>query len=351
MAVIQRLAEIAAAVRRELAPDPRHAIFDIDILEDGEALVVVGVTSEPAAAEALQRRLGLVEIGRPVRVEVARLPLPDEVLSHAICSASIAPMLGGPFVSDPHVSQTLLGHRLRVYREHGRWLQCRSVDGYLGWIHRGYLRRVEESDARSWEAGGDGELCISLGARAIGAAGDVVVRLPWGARVVGLGDGSARLPNGMVARVEGELVTETEREERFPLIGERVVETAGRWRGAPYVWGGLTRAGVDCSGLVQVVFRTHGLQLPRDSDQQALVGEPVEPGKDFSALRAGDLLFFSEEDTRVTHVALSSGGSKIIHAAIGNGGVQVNDLCGDSGFEQELRRLFVCGRRVIGAPE
>lgn len=347
MDLMPRLEEILAAVRAEFAPDPRESIFELELAEDGDAAVVVGVTSEAAAAEALQHRLGRIEARRPIRVKVVRLPLAEEPLPHALCVTSVAPMQSGPFVSDPYVSQTVAGHRLLVYREHGRWLQCRSEDGYLGWIHRGYLRRVDESEARGWESGTDGQSCMSLEAVAIGDDGRPRTALPWGAMVIRLDDGRVRLPDGREARVEGELVPESERRRRFPLEGERVVETAQRWCGVPYVWGGITRAGVDCSGLAQAVYRTHGLQLPRDSDLQARVGRPVEPGVDFSDLRPGDLLYFVEEAGRISHVAISMGGPRVIHASLGNGGVGMNDLTGDSGFEEELRRLFVCARRVI----
>jgi cell wall-associated NlpC family hydrolase len=104
---------------------------------------------------------------------------------------------------------------------------------------------------------------------------------------------------------------------------------------------------VDCSGLAQAVYRTHGILLPRDSDLQATAGEEVDPGRDFSALLPGDLLFFAEEAHRVTHVALSRGGSRIIHASLGNGGVRRNDLLGGTRYEDELRRLFVGARRIV----
>ena len=65
----------------------------------------------------------------------------------------------------------LLGHRLLVLREHGRWLHCRSWDGYLGWVHRGYLMRVSEGEARGWESGVDGELCLSLGVKMLDDGG------------------------------------------------------------------------------------------------------------------------------------------------------------------------------------
>ena len=347
MGLTEQLSVIIAAVRGELAPDVRTSVFEVEVAEDGDAVVIVGATSEPAAAEALERRIGSLDAGRPVRVEIARLPFGDDPAPHALVTSAVAPMQAGPYVSDAHVSQTLLGHRLMVLREHGRWLQCRAADGYLGWIHRGYVKRVGEMEARQWEAGADGEMCVSLGARIVGDDGHAVLRLPWGARVTGLGDGVVRLPDGREGRVEGTLVAESERERRFPARGEEVVATARRWMGAPYVWGGITWAGVDCSGLVQVVMRTHGIELPRDSDLQAQVGEPLEPGRDFSGLRPGDLLYFAEEAGRITHVALSMGGSRILHASIGNGGVDTNDLNGDSGFEEELRRLFVCARRVL----
>ena len=347
MGLIESIERVLAAIRTEFAVDPRTSIFDVDLVEDGDALVVVGATSEPAAAEALQRRIGVLEVERPVRVEIARLPLEEVDEPHAVCTSSVAPMLASPCVSDAHVSQTVLGHRLLVYREYGRWLQCRSSDGYLGWVHRGYLRRMSEARARAWELGEDGVACVSLGAQLVAADGVGPIGLPWGARVVDLRDGRVRLPGGEVGRVEGELCPESEQERRFPAEGSRVVATAERWVGAPYVWGGVTPAGVDCSGLVQAVYRTHGIELPRDSDQQAGVGAVVEPGRGFGALEPGDLLYFSEEAVRISHVAISVGGSRIVHAAIGNGGVGFNDLCGDSHLEQELASLFVCARRVF----
>jgi cell wall-associated NlpC family hydrolase len=107
---------------------------------------------------------------------------------------------------------------------------------------------------------------------------------------------------------------------------------------------------VDCSGLVQAVYRTHGVELPRDSDQQAAVGAELEPREDFSTLRAGDLLFFAEQRNRISHVAISAGGSRILHSALGNGGVRFNDLLGDSPYERELLTLLVRTTRVL-SPE
>ena len=135
--------------------------------------------------------------------------------------------------------------------------------------------------------------------------------------------------------------------DRFPVRGESVARTARRWYGAPYLWGGVTQSGVDCSGLTQSVLWMHGVALPRDSDLQARVGEPIDTGDDFRSLAAGDLVFFAESGERVSHVAISLGGSQIVHSALGNGGVEINDLLGTAAFEERLRSLCVGARRLL----
>ena len=133
----------------------------------------------------------------------------------------------------------------------------------------------------------------------------------------------------------------------FPARGDSVTRTARRWIGAPYLWGGVTTGGVDCSGLVQAVFWLHGVALPRDSDQQSPMGDELDPGEDFSNLNPGDLLFFSETTDRVSHVAISLGGPHIVHSALTNGGVDVNNLVGELEYEAMLKSRFTRASRVL----
>ncbi|HEX5724867.1 MAG TPA: SH3 domain-containing C40 family peptidase [Longimicrobiaceae bacterium] len=341
------LRELVEAVRGEYAPDPRLAVFDVAIEERGRALVIAGATSEAAAAEALHHRVAALTGWVEVIDEVVRLPdgAADERM-HGLVNAAVAPMLSGPDIRATQVSQAVLGSRLVVYRSRGRWLQCRAPDGYLGWIHAGYLALTDESGARAWETGVGGEPWLSLGAEVRTPDDEVLVRLPWGARVVREGADAVRLPDGRKGRPVGELLPAALRHLAFPPTGEAVAATAVRWLGVPYLWGGVTLGGVDCSGFVQALYRMHGRALPRDSDQQSRAGEPVACGDDFCDLRAGDLLFFAEEPGRCSHVAMSAGGSRIIHASLGNGGVAWNDLAGRRSYERELRRLFLWARRV-----
>jgi cell wall-associated NlpC family hydrolase len=107
---------------------------------------------------------------------------------------------------------------------------------------------------------------------------------------------------------------------RFPTAGD-LLDTADAFRGAPYLWGGTTALGLDCSGFVQQVYRLNGVALPRDANQQAMLGRKVEEA------RAGDLMFFGDES--VTHVALATGSTEFIHAPMKGGVVERGRLGGD----------------------
>ena len=336
-------------VRGEYAPDPRLAVFEVTVEVRGDAVALVGATSEHDAALALSGRVAQLTGWRIVADEVQRLPEadPDEMV-HALVTSAVAPMLAGPLVASTQVSQVVLGNRLVVLRRSGRWLQCRSPDGYIGWVHAGYVALRDESVARGWDAGEGGDPCISLGAQVLDASGEIMMRLPWGARVVRESERVVHLPDGRSGSVEGELIPAALRPLAFPADGEAACGSASRWLGAPYLWGGITMGGVDCSGLVQSVWKLHGRMIPRDSDQQSRFGEEVDPGPEFQNLLPGDLCFFAEDPGgRVTHVVMSTGGPKIIHASLGNGGVARNDLMGRRNYEHELRRLFHNARRVV----
>jgi gamma-D-glutamyl-L-lysine dipeptidyl-peptidase len=347
MDAVAQLKRLIEEVRAEYAPDPRTAVYEIEFQWDGTTLDLLGATSEAMAAEELHRAAAQLEGWEEVRDGVERLPAAVGEPVHALASAAVVPLLAGPIVSETHVSQAVLGRRMTILRRRGRWLQCRADDGYLGWVHRGYVAVVDEAGAREWEVGAGGEACLSLGAEVLDGAGEVLARLPWGSRVVRMPDGTVRLPDGSTGTGTGTLLPLAERTVRFRRLGDDLVETAALWLGAPYLWGGVTQAGVDCSGFVQAVYHLHGVPLPRDSDLQAREGGAVEPDETFSNLRPGDLLFFAETPQRISHVALSLGGSRIIHSSLGNGGVRRNDLMGSLHYERELRELFVCARRML----
>jgi cell wall-associated NlpC family hydrolase len=338
---VSDLDRLLREVGGEYAPDSRTSVFEVAV-ENG---ALTGQTTVGDAVEALLTLLS--DAGAPLRDEVVRLP--DPLLAGRRCAlvtSPYAPVHARPAVTGTQVTQYVLGARLDVLTMRDGWLRVRGEDGYIGWTHPGFLETGDEAWAREWETGSAGEPMVSLDAELHDDAGRTIARLPWGARVIRDQPRSIRLPDGRHGVLgAGELIPVARRSDRFPARGDSVVRSAREWLGVPYVWGGVTQAGADCSGLVQSVLWMHGIALPRDSDMQALVGEAVEP--DLAALLPGDLVFFAEEEAPVTHVALSMGAGEIIHSALVNGEVAVDDLRAGGDVERRLAAMLSGVRRVL----
>lgn len=338
--------DILEQVRREHVPDSRAGVFNLTLEPGDGALVLKGSSTHPAAVADVLARLE----ARGAGVADGTVLLPDPALGlarHAIATAAVAPVYLEPALPAAQISQLVLGMRVDVLCREGYWFRIRAEDGYIGWVHAGYVTLGEEEWAFGWERGSTGDSVVSLGAELVDDDGGILARLPWGARLT-RHSGAYHTADGRRGSIAGGEVVDVDRiADRFPPRGESIARTARRWLGSPYLWGGVTPGGVDCSGLTQAVMWMHGVALPRDSDLQERVGADVSFEAGFDDVRAGDLLYFAEPGARVSHVAISLGGSQIIHSALTNGGVALDDLAGDAPFERRLRDMLVRVRRML----
>ena len=340
------IAGVVEAVRRRYVPDFRSGVFDVIVEEHDGVVVLRGQSTHPDAVDALVSTLR--ERGIVATDEIKRLP--DAALGaahHALVRSAVAPVYAEPRLPAPQISQLVMGMRVELLSHARQWFRIRGEDGYIGWVYEGYLQAGDDDWAFAWERGRNGESVVSLGAELLDADGRVLARLPWGSRL-SRHSGAYHLPDGRTGTVaNGDVVDVDRLGDWFPHRGESVARTARRWYGAPYLWGGVTLNGVDCSGFTQAVMWMHGIALPRDSDLQERAGTGVPLDPDLNELRPGDLLFFAEEGARVSHVAISLGGPMIIHSALGNGGVHTNDLTGGEPLERKLAEMFVSARRLL----
>jgi hypothetical protein len=190
-------------------------------------------------------------------------------------------------------TQALYGERVRVVARRGTWDRVvvpdqptpRDPRGYPGWVRASQLARSVP------------RVTVTAKTRRVRIGGRTLL--------LSYGTGTPDLPHTAAA----------------------IVADARRFVGTPYLWGGTAAFGFDCSGLVHLVFKSHGVLIPRDADAQAKVGRRVAP----SALRAGDLVFYGVR--HVHHVAMYLGGGRILEAPSSSSPVRIvpirwNDFAG-----------------------
>jgi cell wall-associated NlpC family hydrolase len=267
----------------------------------------------------------------------------------AIVQRDIADLRAAPSTDSELVDQAHYGESVAVLGESDDWRYVQGPDQYFGWLHlddlallTGYAERfvvaVLLADARD----------------APRADADVIARLPAGTSVPAI-VASMEQPDGTHRSIaydhpEGwrethltqwrtgyvalpDLIDVRQLPHRYPTADD-YLKTAESFIGVPYLWGGTTALGLDCSGFVQQVYRLNGVALPRDADQQAVLGRKVE------VARAGDLMFFGADS--VTHVALATSATEFIHAPMKGGVVEHHRL----GPERKLRAI----RRYLPDP-
>lgn len=263
--------------------------------------------------------------------------------------SSVVDLRREPEHSSELLTQAIMGETMTRLDTRGDWCLVMLDDGYHGWV-------------RSWNTGEfPREAVVSYGERAgamVGAGVTYVLSEPKagslplsditaGTKVVTgetTGDYTqVELPGGRSGFLEtGSL-------EDLPAgtpAGEDLIERARRFLGIPYIWGGTSAKGFDCSGLVKRVFSMEGMETPRDADQQSVTGSPVDEESP-REIPEGALLFFGEGG-RVTHVALSLGGGMFIHSY---GDVRVNSLLEDDPvYEENLARIYLFSRDLLADP-
>lgn len=254
-----------------------------------------------------------------------------------LAAVAAAPVLAEPSVRAEQVTQLVLGEGGAVLERRDPYLRVRTtLDGVEGWMHRGYLLEVDRNRHDAWLA------TAGWSEGALLTIGSTMIRAPHRARLQVEGDGAVRLPDGRAARVQAGAVRPM---AEVLLEAQAVSPAAWAWREfaeAPYLWGGVTAAGIDCSGLIQTTFLARGVALPRDAHEQARHGSPVAEG----SVRPGDLLCFREGDTdRVAHVAIAEADDHLVHASVALGRV-ARESWAPGSRAGELRERLVTARRL-----
>ena len=249
----------------------------------------------------------------------------------ALMNRPVEDLRRNPSILAERVSQARMGEAARLIESAGEWGRIRlEHDGYLGWVHTQSLFLCEESLVSAYLDECNAIVSAPL-AEAWDEADAQIQKIPFATLVrmeeVRGNRAVVRLPDGRAWRLNpADLVALSQRPRPTREGIAQTLALVRRFCGVPYLWGGRTPYGFDCSGLSGAFYGFMGVIIPRDADQQYEAGLVVE-GKP----EAGDLLFFGEtnEDgtgARISHVAISLGGDDMIHANGSDWGVSYNSL-------------------------
>jgi Cell wall-associated hydrolases (invasion-associated proteins) len=326
MAQNRDMKHIIQEVQEKYAPDKRVEVFHVEAILQADTLVLKGETTSGAAYEELLSRVkkNFVQVKDSIRI------LPDKKLGEeiwGIVNNSVGTLRSAPRYSAELVTQALLGMPVKILEARGGWRRIQTPDNYIGWMN-GSLASVTEPELQEYLQKPK-VIVTSMYAHSLEkpalpsqpvsdlVAGDMLAVKAEKRKFY-----HVSYPDGREAYVKksdaGKVPDWLRNNE---LTGENIVKTALQFTGVPYLWGGTSPKGLDCSGFTKSVYFMHGIILARDASQQVLSGKLIDSSGDFSDAQPGDLVFFGSKATgdnpkeRVVHVGIYIGNKRFIHAS------------------------------------
>ena len=361
-----KIKELQENVKRDFAPDRRTKIVAIQKADIPQNRYILETTEKEAQSVLEQKSK---EIAANIQVHL----LPDasvEGETAGIIRLSVANMRTFPDNAAELTSQVLLGTQVDLLQKKDGEYRVRTPDGYIAWVPSSSIAAMDNTELANWKKAEKVIYTAEFG-RSYSEPNEKSQRvsdLVYGNILQLLGSRghfyAIAYPDGRKGYIKKSesMTLKSWLDSRNPTA-ENIIASAKTMLGLPYLWGGTSVKGVDCSGFTKTSFFMNGFVIPRDASQQVLAGQEIDildseghfdPVKALKNLKPADLLFFaagknSKPNARVTHVALYIGNGRFIHAA---GLVRINSMLKDAAdYDDFQTRTVVAARRYLGVQD
>ncbi len=318
------------------APDGRIAYWKPELSTSSEGVILGGEVGDRLAYEAVLKHMSdfFPGIGNKLKLLPEDKP---EMQVNGLVNSSVAHIRSDPSHRAELVTQALLGTPVRILKKEKGWYLVQTPNLYLGWA---IAAAVAPLDHSSLDALRISDKIIFAEQYGFAYSQPDVNSMPVSDLVVGsllpvrsekAGFYEVLYPDGTVAWVKREQAVDMKDVFYKPFSTEGMVQTAMKFNGIPYLWGGSSSKAIDCSGFTSMVYYLNGIIVMRDANQQSVCGSLVTTVYSDEDLLPGDLLFFGRRASetkkeRVSHVAIYMGDTEFIHASENLGKVGVSSM-------------------------
>ena len=324
------LAEMVADVANLYAADARLSVWEVKVNETSDGWTIEGKTDRKEALDELNSRLHAKKM--PVDVRVTVLPQDNAQIgdkSWALVNVSVATVKKEPRFAVAATTQALAGTPLRLLEFKAPFWRVQMPDGYIGWVHSAQIKRLSQAQLSDWNAA-DHLVVTARTSELKDSAGAILMPLTVGSRLKMLdrkrGQVQAQLPDGRIGWIVAADVMDARahashwqvmRSGSREAFWKAYIAQAKRLLGTPYLWGGTSASGVDCSGFVSLMWQMVGIVSMRDADQLIVHANRLNL-QSLDEIPVGGYLAFGRIDEtgkpKVEHIGISLGQGDFIHS-------------------------------------